>query len=497
TDTAETTLGVKANELIADHPDESTMYLVAEGTEAFLTRMALLSLAERTVDAQYFIWKSDLIGKLIFKGLIEAADRGVRVRLLLDDITLDAETEENVYVMDQHENIEVRIYNSFATRGFRAVDAITNPMRLNRRMHNKSFTFDSQYTVVGGRNIENNYFSANVRSNYADLDIIAAGPVVKDVDKQFDIYWNSRFAIPVKAFEHNQSEKNKLDILKVELSDFAEAKKESEYAIDLQSSEMYQRIVNGLSGADSRYIFRGDATVIYDDPDKTLGKSEDETVYMTSLMRPHIEKIEHSLELISPYFVPGEEGTEYMGDMVKRGIRVRVITNSLSSTDGIMAQSGYARQRIELLKAGVEIYELKATAKSKASRSLRRSAEAKSALHAKTYIFDRKEVYIGSFNFDPRSAKINTELGVICAIPEMAEFIASTLFDEKLQETTYKVELIVENEVVDGIDVAQEKVVWVETVDGKEIRHMKQPETSAWRRFNENIYSILPIESQL
>ena len=497
TDTGQTTLAKKAKQITGDNPDESTMYLVSEGTEAFLTRMALLKLAERSVDAQYFIWKSDLIGKLLFNELIEAADRGVRVRLLLDDITLDSETEANVYAMDQHENIEVRIYNPFSSRGFRAADAIINPLRINRRMHNKSFTVDSQYTIVGGRNIENNYFSANVRSNYADLDIISAGPVVKEVDKQFDIYWNSKLAVPVKAFTHNQTELDELEIIKKELADFAKSKEDSKYALDLQGSEMYQRVMNGISGVDSRNLFRGNASVIYDDPDKSLGKSEDETVYMTSLLRPHIEKIEHSLELISPYFVPGVPGREYLIDMVKRGVKVRVITNSLSSTDGIMAQSGYARHRIELLKGGVELYELKAKAKSKASRSLRRSAEAKSALHAKTYVFDRKEVYIGSFNFDPRSAKINTELGVVCDIPEMAQYIASTLFDEKIQQTTYKVELVIEIEDVDGIEVPMEKVVWIETENGKKIRHTTQPETSVWRRFNENVYSVLPIESQL
>jgi len=496
-ETRKTTLAAEAQKVLGDRADESAMYLVAEGTEAFLTRMALLKLAERSVDVQYFIWKSDLIGKLLFNGLLEAADRGVRVRILLDDLTLDSATVDNLYALDQHKNIEIRIYNPVSTTGHRVMGAILNPARANRRMHNKSFTVDSQYTIVGGRNIETNYFSANERSNYADLDIISTGPVVKDVNKQFDIYWNSRLAVPVNVFEHNQTKEDELAAAREELIEFAKSKEDSVYALDLKNSEMFQRILNGIKGINRDSLYRGKATVVYDDPDKTLGKSANETVYMTTLMRPHIEIIEQSLELISPYFVPGVEGTQYMADMVKRGINVRVITNSLSSTDGVMAQSGYARSRIALLKAGVELYELKAKAKSKASRSLRRSAEAKSALHAKTYIFDRKEVYIGSFNFDPRSAKINTELGIVCAIPEMAEFIAETMFDEKLAETTYRVELVVETEDVDGVEVQEENVVWIETENGKEIRHNTQPETSGWRRFNEGIYSILPIESQL
>ena len=497
TDTAQTTLGKKAAQVAADDLAHSTMYLLNEGTDAFLTRMVLLSMAERSVDVQYFIWKADLVGKLLMHKMIEAAERGVRVRMLLDDITLDSETKVILFAMDQHQNINVRIYNPFSSSGFSVPVAITDVPRINRRMHNKSFTVDSQYTIVGGRNIESSYFSANVRSNYTDMDIVSVGPMVGEVDKQFDIYWNSPLAVPADVFSAYQKQKDRFHEVRKSLADFAQSEQNSEYALDLKDTDMYKRIESGVSAKKPDLLYEGEAHVIYDDPEKTLGKSELETTYMTSLMRPHIEKIENTLELISPYFVPGVPGREYLSDMVKRGVKVRVITNSLASTDGIMAQSGYARHRIELLKGGVELYELKPRAKSKASRSLRHSAEAKSALHAKTYIFDREEVYIGSFNFDPRSANINTELGVICEVPEMAEYIATQLFDNNVKESAYKVVLIIENEDVDGIQIAQEKVVWIETVDGKEVRHMTQPETSAWRRFNLNMYSILPIESQL
>lgn len=497
TDTAQTVLGKEAATITGDDTSNSTMYLVAEGTDAFLTRIALLSLAERSIDVQYFIWKSDLIGKLLMNKMIEAAERGVRVRMLLDDATLDSETKAIIFAMDQHPNIDVRIYNPFSSSGRRVAAVVTDTYRINRRMHNKSFTADSQYTIVGGRNIENNYFSANVRSNYSDLDIVAVGPMVVEVDKQFDIYWNNPLAVPADVFSGHEKHKDRFQEMRQALSDYAISKRDSEYALDLKDSEIYQRIMGEISGDYSDLLYKGKAHVIYDDPEKTLGKSEHETTYITSLMRPHIEKIEDTLELISPYFVPGVDGRERLIDMVNRGVKVRVITNSLASTDGIMAQSGYARHRIELLKGGIELYELKPKAKSKASRSLRRSAEAKSALHAKTYIFDRDEVYIGSFNFDPRSAKINTELGVICEVPEMAKYIATELFDKNIKEATYKIELVIEDEDVEGIQVSQEKVVWIETVDGKEVRHMVQPETSAWRRFNLKMYSILPIESQL
>jgi len=485
TNTGQTWLGKTANNIQIDNAEYSAMFLIGEGTDAFLTRMALLSKAERSVDVQYFIFKADIIGKLLLQKMLEVADKGVRVRLLLDDLSLDSETKSILFAMDHHSNIEVRIYNPFSSSGYKAPAALTDTSRINRRMHNKSFTVDSQYTVVGGRNIEENYFSANIRSNYADLDIVAVGPVVGEVNEQFDIYFNSPLAIPGYVFDDHKSHEDRLSQVKQELSDYVLSVQDTDYAQDLKNSEMYQNIESGLSGHTRGEIYQGKAHVIYDSPDKTLGKSELETTYLITMLRSHADKIEHSLELISPYFVPGDTGTQHLVSLVEQGIKVRVITNSLASTDGIMAQSGYARQRYNLLKGGVELYELKPKAKSKASRSLSRSAEAKSALHAKTYIFDRKEVYIGSFNFDPRSANINTELGVVCETPDMAQYIAVELFDKNVNEAAYKLAL------------QDDEVVWLDTVDGEIIVHEVQPETSWWRRFNLAIYSILPIESQL
>jgi len=499
TNTSDTWLGRKASAILADNPEQTAAYLVNEGTDAFFARMALLAYAEKSIDVQYFIWHADLIGKLLFDQMIKAADLGVRVRVLLDDINVDAEVESMLYAMDQHENIEVRLYNPFATRGFRMADFITDGFRMNRRMHNKSFTVDNQITIVGGRNIGDEYFSADEESNFNDIDVVAVGPVVEDIAQQFDTYWNSNVVITVGAFEHNEATVKDLDNLREELAAFKQSKSGSKYQQDIQDSSFYQNLKNShnKTAVTSDMIFSGDIDVIYDDPEKTIGKTKKEVDYLSDLMKPHLEKVTNSFEIVSPYFVPGDKGTEYLTAAVSKGIKVRLLTNSLSSTDGLMAQSGYSRQRIDLLKGGVEIYELKAHAKTKASRSLRRSAKAKSGLHAKTYIFDREEIFIGSFNFDQRSANINTEVGVIYQMPEMAEFIASNVFDENIEEAAYRVELVIEHEVIDGIDIAQEKVVWIEMKDGKEIRHTKDPATSGWRRFNEDVFSILPIESQL
>jgi len=500
TDTSDTALGKHVAAELKSTTDQSKMLLINEGTDAFVARMSLLTLAERTIDVQYFIWHADLIGKLLFNHMLLAADRGVRVRILLDDINIDAEIENILYAMDQHENIEVRLFNPFSSRGFHLADYVFSPLRMNRRMHNKSFTIDNQMTIVGGRNIGNEYFSADEASNFTDIDVMSIGPVVNDIEKQFDIYWNSSVVYPVKAFDHNSATSEDLAALKTTLEKFRQSNQESKYALDIRDSEMYKRISSMTYRKNNPAItFKGAVNVIYDDPEKGLGKSEEEIVYLISLMRPYLEKVNHTFELISPYFVPGDKGTQYMIDLVKKGIKVRVITNSLSSTDGLMAQSGYSRQRYNLLKGGVEIYELKATSKTKASRSLRRGAKAKSGLHAKTYIFDRENIFIGSFNFDQRSANINAEVGIVYEIPEMADLIASNVFDVNLKEHTYKV--ILESEP-DDLDYEKEfgemgDIVWIDSNDGKEIRHYNDPDTSWWRRFNEDVFSILPIESQL
>jgi len=496
-DTQQTTLGKRSAKFLHADPEKSTMYLLNEGTDAFVARRVLMDVAERSIDVQYFIWHADLIGKVLFNGLIEAAGRGVRVRILLDDINIDAEIEAILYAMDQHEYIEVRLYNPFASRGFRAIDYISDAFRINRRMHNKSFIVDSQYAVVGGRNIGNEYFSADETSNFKDLDVMSVGPIVQDVGKQFDVYWNSKVVFPVKAFDHNDVTHNELEKVKNELAAFESSNRDSKYALDIQDSDFYKRIKMLKTKEAEPTLFKGKVKVIYDDPEKSLDKSEEEIVYLKSLLKPHLEKATKSFELISPYFVPGDNGTKYLSDLVKKGIKVRVLTNSLSSTDGIMAQSGYARQRIALLEGGVELYELKAEFKTDASRSLRRGGKAKSGLHAKTYIFDREEIFIGSFNFDPRSANINAEVGVIYQIPEMAQLIAKSAFDQYILDSSYRLELLVEPEDVDGIMVDNKIPVWIETKDGKEIHHTTEPETSVGRRFIEDVFSILPIESQL
>lgn len=498
TDTQDTSLGKLSKKELADTTDTSRMLLIDGGVDAFVMRAALLYAAEKSIDVQYYIWHADLIGKLLFNGLLQAADRGVRVRVLLDDMPVDRETEDILYAIDQHENIEVRLFNPFANRDFRYVTYLVSPKRINHRMHNKSFTVDNQHTIIGGRNIGNEYFSAHKESNFEDIDVLAIGRVVEEIGIQFDAYWNSKAVYPVKVFDHNKASEKSLIQVKTALFEFVELQDDSNYQLDVQDSDMYKSIRRGrLPESEAKKLFKGEVHVVYDDPEKGLGKSETEVTYLKNLVRPYVEKIGKTFEIISPYFVPGVEGVEYLTAMVKKGIKVRVITNSLSSTDGLMAQSGYSRRRYELLEGGVELYELKTNFKTHISKSLRRGNKAKSGLHAKTYIFDRKQVFIGSFNFDQRSSNINSEVGVIYNVPEMAKAIAGNIFDEAIDETAYKVKIAEKGIEINGVEIEKGDIYWSELKNGKKYYYSTEPETGFWRRFGQGLFSIIPIESQL
>ena len=472
---------------LGDDPANSQMGLLSESLEALLVRLALIECAKKSIDVQYYIWKPDSIGKLILHKLILAAENGVKVRFLLDDLSLGEEMNRYLLAMDSHENIEVSLFNPFANRNFHLGDYITDGLRMNRRMHNKSFTVDGQITIVGGRNIGDEYFHANEYSNFNDIDVVSVGNSVLGVKQQFNRYWQSEVVYPLAAFKQKVSNENSLQVVKAELDKFLLDNQNSIYAEDIRSSSQYHRLTSPKRDDIEPFrVFIGNVNVLYDDPDKGLGKSDEDILYLKSKISPYFERANTSIELISPYFVPGSDGVELLKLFVDKGLKVRVITNSLSSTDGVLAQSGYAKYRHEMLSNGVALFEQKATAKSEASKSLKYSEKAKSGLHAKIYIIDRKDIFIGSFNFDPRSAEINTEVGILYEVPEMAELIATEAFDKGLLENTYQLSLDDKN-----------NIIWTEQHEGKKTIYHSDPKTSIWRRAMQALYSLLPIDSQL
>jgi len=478
TDTADTRLAQDVGPLVAANPGRSGFHRLPEAHDAFAARMLLAGAAQKTLDAQYYIWNGDQVGTLLFEALWKAAERGVRVRLLLDDANTKG-NDPTIAVLDAHPNIEVRLYNPFTQRFSRTLAYLTDFGRLNRRMHNKSFTVDNQVAVVGGRNIANEYFGAGEGLGFADIDVLAIGPVVREVSKQFDLYWNSASAYPAAAFVGAPGPDGAAKLQ----ARFARTHADP-VSVDYLKAVHEAPLLTELQGRRLAFEWTT-AEVIHDDPAKTLDTADRTDVLLFPTLVKRIGRPEKSLDLISPYFVPGDEGTKALADLARRGVKVRILTNSLASSDESVVQAGYRHRRPDLLRAGVELYELKPGA-NKGSLEVRgRFGAAKVAgLHAKVYAADRARYFVGSYNYDQRSARLNTEMGLVIDSPLFAGQIAD-LFDKEFRESAYEVRLSPDGK---GLQ-------WIErSGSGTELRYDVDPETSWFKRFGVDVMSAFPIE---
>jgi len=494
-DTADTRLGQASRRLLDGHPDVSGVHPLNRGTDAFLARLALAEAAGKSLDIQYYIWHGDTTGKVLLERVLRAADRGVRVRLLLDDIGTAAE-DSNLLAIDSHPNIEVRLFNPVASRSTRLLGMMADFSRTNRRMHNKSFTADNQVMIVGGRNIGDEYFEARPDVAFADLDLLAIGPVVEEVSRQFDRYWNSPLAFPISALSQAMpSDEERLQAL-AGLRAFVRSQTEEGYAQALKSSELAENLEKG-----SLAFSYAKARVVADDPMKILQESADKSSLLLPNLLPEFESLGSELVLVSPYFVPGKGGVDRLRSLSERGVKVRVLTNSLASTDVPAVHSGYQQYRRALLEAGVELHELKPTVTRDARGgapagsgpgSVKRpsSGSSQASLHAKVLIFDRRSLFVGSMNLDPRSVLTNTEIGVVVEHGELAASMVEKL-DRHLSDIGFRLEL-----ASAGPDSAPE-IEWVTTEDGQTVRYTREPMTTAWQRFKAWFYALLPIEHLL
>jgi putative cardiolipin synthase len=461
-----------------EHPGKTGITPIPDGRIAFGTRMLLARAASRSIDIQTYIWHDDSTGTLLFEEIVQAAQRGVRVRLLLDDINT-TESLDRILAMLMHQpNIELRLYNPFVGRGSKVTGLMTDFTRLNRRMHNKSFTVDNLVTVVGGRNIADEYFEAAQDEGLVDLDVIAMGEAVQPVSAQFDLYWNSASAYPATTI-----------LAGVEASS---AKELAQHAQALQASPEAAAFVEAIRNTtEVKYLLEGKlniewttAHLINDDPAKTLRPGSEADLQMLPKLLAALGNPSTSLDLVSPYFVPGDKGTEALETLARKGVAVRILTNSLAATDVSSVHSGYAKRRVALLRAGVQIYELKPdeTAITTHVKQIG-SSGTKSALHAKTYATDRHLLFVGSFNLDPRSSKLNTEMGLVIDSPTLAGKLDAAL-DKVFPDVAYRVTLD------QGGDLH-----WEDGSSGRTYTH--DPETSWFRRMMVHIQSWLPIESLL
>ncbi|MFW2404029.1 MAG: phospholipase D family protein [Gammaproteobacteria bacterium] len=476
-DTRNTSLAGGINEGAKFAPGESGFALLTDGIEALAARLLMAKHAERAIDAQYYLITNDSIGVAFIGSLLEAADRGVRVRLLLDDIQTQG-YDAGLAALDSHPNFEVRIYNPFSGRGSRA-SAITEFGRVNRRMHNKSFTADNQITIVGGRNIAAEYFAAREDVNFGDADVVAIGPVVREVSDMFDIYWNSRAALPLPAFAKMPDDPDAAMVaLRQRIVEVVEELKTTKYA------DAFEETLQDVTDTDIGEFTMAPYELAYDSPDKSDKKLAAEAENITTTLGEAIMRAEESLTVISPYFVPLKSGIDFLTGLQERGVQVTIITNSLAANNHSIVHSGYTPSRKPLLKAGVKIYEVRSDATvSGVDRGTQGAALA--TLHTKGFIVDDKELFLGSFNWDPRSVDINTELGVIMKSPELAGGVIAGI-DEHKDANAYEVILN---------DKGQ--VRWVDRAGDEEVILDKEPQTGWWRRFTVGFYRILPIKKQL
>jgi len=470
-----TPLGQAIAPLAAAHPGRSGVHPLIDGRDAFAARVLLAHSAKQSLDVQYYIWRDDLTGTLMLDALRAAAARGVRVRLLLDDNNTGG-LDPVLAALDRHPNVEVRLFNPFGMRRWRSLGYLTDFSRLNRRMHNKSFTADNEATIVGGRNIGDEYFGATGDMLFVDLDVMAVGPVVREVSRDFDRYWNSASAYPVAALV-DALEAERPEALAERAAAFRVQDEAQRYLEALANSPFTEQLVRQqlpLEWSVTR--------LVSDPPSKVLGEAAPQERMAVS-MRKLLGEPQREVDLVSPYFVPSKEAAQALGDLARSGVRVRVLTNSLEATDVAAVHAGYAKWRRELIEAGVSLFELRRSWGPALPQSGKgRFGSSASSLHAKTFGVDGRAVYIGSFNLDRRSIDLNTEMGFVIDSPPMAAQLGKTL-QESMPERAYEVRLD-----------EQGRMVWIERSGAATRRHYEEPNTTVWQRAGVRILSILPID---
>lgn len=470
-----TRLGQALAPRVAEHPGLSGIHPLASPTDAFAARMVLAKAAERTLDLQYYIWRPDITGVLLLEALHAAADRGVRVRLLLDD-SGTAGIDAELAALASHPNIQIRLFNPFVVRSPKWLGFLTDFSRANRRMHNKAFIADNQVSIIGGRNIADEYFAATEEVHFSDLDVLAVGDVVDEVSTDFDRYWRSASAYPVARILSGADPEG-LERLARAADEESRDPEADRYMQAVAETELVQKLVAGELELEWSPVH-----MLSDDPAKGLGQVSDEGLLFHELERL-LSDAEASVALVSPYFVPAEAGTAALVRQARQGIRVRVLTNALEATDVIAVHAGYAKRRKALLEAGVRLYEMHRGSNHQGD-GLRAGPFGSSgaSLHAKTFAVDGERAFVGSFNFDPRSAHLNTELGFIIESPALARQIDAT-FETGIPSSAYEVRLDREGDLY-----------WIEQRDGRVIRHDTEPNTGRLKRLGVFLISLLPIE---
>ena len=472
----------------------SGVRLLASGEGALDSLIALADHAERTIDLQYYIIRHDESAQDLLNHVRSAADRGVRVRVLVDDLNTAGEDRHFLH-LSQHADIEVRVFNPFpggrSATWSRILTSISDIPRINHRMHNKLFVADNELAITGGRNIGDEYFTLDKRSNFIDLDVVAAGPIVPQLSASFDAFWNSKYAYPIASLAGPSAAPGTVPAAAStpgrtgapptsEALPASDATPASGAAAPGAPAGQAPANPSRTSEADwlerelDEHALKLDwvpATVLADRPAKIASDTapeEEETI--ANNIAVLLRTTQHELIVISPYFVPGREGMALMRELVNRGVHIRVLTNSLASTDAPIVQTGYARYRVALLRMGVELSEVRPKLGQKRAR-FHPFRSSNASLHAKAFVIDQRTVFIGSLNMDERSARFNSELGLVMRSPEIARQVTS-LLDDISADGSYRLTLDAAGRIVWSSGEGDEEKIW-----------HRDPETTPWQRF--------------
>jgi putative cardiolipin synthase len=447
-----------------------------DGNDALGLRLRMIEEAQHSLDLQYFLIKPDHAGALISSKLLEAADRGVRVRFLLDDAFTTAR-DEQLSLIDHHPNIEIRIFNPLSRNTAGAMNYVLDFQRVNRRMHNKSFVADNAMAIIGGRNIADEYFQIDTSSVFADFEMVVVGPAVRDIAATFDVFWNDQASVPISAL-----------VAKRNAQEFDSFKIQTAVLSSKAAVEIYDRAVNSTYLKDLQAgridIQRAEVRVVTDRPEKTRVPVKGGKRVVGEALYQAMARAQKEVIVITPYFVPEDYGARFFEQLAQSGVRVRIVTNSLSATNHAYVHGGYYRHRQSLLAAGVELYEVRADAP-RIMGLVDGGSDIKLTMHTKAAVIDRDYVFVGSMNIDPRSIKINTELGLFFDMkgvePNWLDDVQASIVD-----FTFRLHLDDDGDVE-----------WVYSGTVQEETFNSEPGASGWSKFVAWMARVLPIEGQL
>ncbi|WP_373350232.1 phospholipase D family protein [Acinetobacter bereziniae] len=458
-----------------------TAYLAMnDAFQSIASRIHLIRKAKYTLDLQYYIWADDFIGNLMLHELLKAADRGVKVRLLIDDQN-GTKIDRQLSALLTHPNISIKLYNPYKFRHFRVMDYIFRAQRINHRMHNKLIIADGAIAVTGGRNISSEYFDASESFQFTDMDVLFFGQSVNRANEVFTEFWNFELSYPIEQFISKGSAQDLIDLRKS-----FEKLEQAEHSTDEKVNLEQKELANELNQNKINWAY---ADFLADSPKKSLGKAQGNEL-ISHQIHQHLGDPKQEMDLIAAYFVPTQNGTDFISQFSKQNVNVRILTNSFVANDVALVHAFYQKYRVDILKNGAKLYEFKPYIERKrrtwyevvTGNIIPKKGKNKSSLHAKFINIDDK-VFIGSFNLDPRSFNINTEVGLVLKSDPLQEQI-SDLLDRTLLTVAYELQLN-----------SQGELIWLDYQgDGKVIEHHVDPETTRFQRFMMYSVSYLPLE---